>query len=103
MYIIVLITASNKDEAQKIAQALIAQKLVACVNIIEHVASVFWWQGSVDNAAEALLMAKSKKAKFNRIVKLVKSLHSYEVPEIIAVPVCLGQKQYLRWLDESLG
>ena len=102
MYIVVLITASNKDEAHTIAQALVAQRLAACVNIVEHVSSIFWWEGKVDNAAETLLMVKSKKGKFNRIVKLVKSLHSYEIPEIIALPIVAGQAQYLRWIDESL-
>ena len=103
MHLVIFITASHKDEAQKIAQALIAKRLAACVNIVEHVASVFWWEGKVDNATEALLVVKSKKEKFNRIVKLVKSLHSYVVPEIIALPIVAGEKNYLKWLDESIG
>ena len=103
MYIVVFITASNKKEAQAIARSLIAHKLAACVNIIDKVASLFWWQGKVDSASEALLIVKSKKEKFRRIVTLVKSLHSYEVPEIIALPILMGEKKYLRWIDESLG
>jgi len=103
MHLVIFITASHKDEAQKIAQSLIAKRLAACVNIVEHVASVFWWEGNVDNATEVLLVVKSKKEKFNRIVKLVKSLHSYVVPEIIALPIVAGEKNYLKWLDESIG
>ena len=102
MHIVIFITASNKQEAGKIASALIEKKLAACVNIVEKVESVFWWQGKVDRSGEALMVAKSKKDKFNKIVKLVKSLHSYEVPEIIALPIVAGEKSYLAWINESL-
>ena len=102
MYIIIFITTSNKKEAQKIAQALIEQKLAACVNIIETIQSLFWWKAKVDHAREALLIVKSVKIKLTKIIRLVKSLHSYQVPEIIALPILAGNKDYLRWIDESI-
>jgi periplasmic divalent cation tolerance protein len=103
MYIVVLVTAADVREAQKIADKLIRGRLVACVNIVDNVRSVFWWKGKPDSAAEALLIMKSKKSRLAKIIKAVKSSHSYEVPEIIALPVISGEKKYLRWLDESLG
>ena len=102
MYIVVFVTCANKKEADKVAQALISRKLAACVNIIEKIESLFWWQGKVDRAKEVLLAIKSKKVKFPQIIKLVKSLHSYEVPEIIALPILAGNQAYLRWIDDSL-
>jgi len=102
MYIVIFITASGKKEAEDIARALLKNKLAACVNIVERVKSFFWWKGSVDQAKESLLIIKSKKAKFPRIIKLVKSIHSYKVPEIIALPVVCGESNYLRWVDESI-
>ena len=102
MHIIILITAKDKKEADKIAKALIKNKLAACVNIIGSLRSIFRWQGKIDQAKEALLIVKSKKEKFDRIVKLVKSAHSYAVPEIIAMPIVSGFKPYLDWIDESI-
>jgi len=102
MYIVVFVTAANMDEAKRISEGLLKEKLVACVNIIDNVQSFFWWQGKIDNTKELLLVIKSKKAKLNAIIETVKSLHSYDVPEIIALPIIAGYKDYLRWIDESL-
>ncbi|MBP7836016.1 MAG: divalent-cation tolerance protein CutA [Candidatus Omnitrophica bacterium] len=102
MHIIVLITAGNKKEADKIAKKLVQDKLAACVNIVAGVKSLFWWQGKVERAKETLLIVKSRKEKFNKIVKSVKANHSYAVPEIIAIPIASGFKPYLKWIDESL-
>lgn len=102
MYIVIFVTTANNEEAGKISRALVENKLAACVNIISGVKSVFWWEGKLDSAEESLLMIKSKKSKLARIIKLVKSLHSYEVPEIIALPIISGDKRYLGWIDESL-
>ena len=102
MYIVILITCSNRKEAQKIARALISEKLAACVNIIENIQSLFWWKAKVDLARESLLIVKSRKLKLAKIIRLVKSLHSYQVPEIIALPILAGNKDYLRWIDESI-
>ncbi len=101
MNVVIFVTAANKKEAGKIASALIKNKLAACVNIIDNVNSLFRWQGKVDNAKEALLIIKSRKALMNNLIKKVKSLHSYAVPEIIALPIISGDKEYLKWIDES--
>ncbi len=101
MKVVIFVTAANKKEAEKIACALIKEKLAACANIIENLHSIFWWQGKVDNAKEALLIVKTRKALMNKLIKKVKSLHSYEVPEIIALPIICGDKKYLKWIDES--
>ena len=103
MYIVVFITASSKKEARKIARGLLEEKLVACVNIIDEVESHFWWQGKIDSAKEALLVIKTKKELFNKLAKKVKSLHSYSVPEIISLPIISGNKDYLKWINDSTG
>jgi len=102
MHIVVLVTASSKKEAQKIAGSLIKQKLAACVNIVDKIDSIFFWESKVDQAKESLLIIKSKKDKMPKIIKLVKSMHSYKVPEIIALPIISGDKAYLRWIDASI-
>ena len=102
MYIVVFVTCTGPAQAKKIASSLVAGKLVACVNIVPAVRSLFWWKGKVDKAAEVLLVIKSKRSAFPRIAKLVKSLHSYTVPEIIAMPIVAGNKDYLEWIDESV-
>lgn len=101
MYIIVFVTVAKKSEARQIALMLIKNKLAACVNIIDRVNSLFWWQGKVDRAGELLLIIKTKKSKFVKLAKLVKSLHSYTVPEIIALPIIMGNPEYLEWINDS--
>jgi len=102
MHIVILITTKDKLEAEKIAKMLIQNKLAACVNILAGVKSLFRWQGKIDQAKEALLIVKSKKEKFDKIAKLVKSMHSYDLPEIIAIPIVSGFKPYLDWINESV-
>lgn len=100
-HIVVFITCANIDEAKKITYSLVSEKLVACVNIVKDVTSVFWWQGKIDNAKEILLIVKTKKSLFIKLTKKVKSLHSYKVPEIIAIPIISGNADYLKWIDDS--
>ena len=102
-YIIVLVTAKDKKEAEKISRGLLEAKLIACANIIEGVQSLFWWQGKVDTSKEVLLILKTKKNLFKKIIIKVKSLHRYQTPEIIALPVDLGSKDYLNWIGSSCG
>jgi len=103
MYILILVTCAQKKEAQEIAAFLIRQKLAACVNIVEKIDSVFFWEKKVRRAKEVLLLVKSRRPKLARIIKLVKSRHSYQVPEIIALPIIGGHKPYLDWIDDALG
>lgn len=100
--ILVIVTAKDKKEAKKIAQALLKKKLVACANIIEGVSSFFWWETKIDSAKEAIVFLKTKRSLFEKIRRIVRSLHSYEVPEIIALPIVVGDKNYLRWLNGNL-
>lgn len=102
MYIIIFITASGKKEAKAIAGSLLKSRLTACVNIIEGMESLFWWKGKIDSSREALLIVKTKKEKLARIIKLVKDTHTYDLPEIIALPIISGEPEYLRWIDDSL-
>ena len=102
MNIVIFITCVNRREAEKIAGNLVGKKLAACVNIVDNIKSIFWWQGKIDKADEVLLIAKSKKTLIERIVKEVKRLHSYKVPEIIALPIVAGNRDYLNWVNESI-
>lgn len=102
-HLVVLITASNKEEGEKIANELVKNKLAACVNIVDNIKSIYWWKGNIDSSNEVLLIVKTKADKFNELVKAVKDLHSYEVPEIIAIPIILGYSRYLEWIDESIS
>ena len=102
MHVVILVTASSKKEALRIARVLVEKKLAACVNIIENIESVFRWEGKIDIAKEAMLVIKSKKTALEAIIKLVKSLHSYQVPEIIAIRIVGGNVPYLRWINESV-
>jgi periplasmic divalent cation tolerance protein len=99
-YILVLITASSMEEGEKIAGALVEEGLAACCNIIPGIRSVFKWKGEVCKENEALLIVKSKASVFKKLEERVKKLHSYEVPEIIAIPIEAGLKDYLKWVDD---
>jgi periplasmic divalent cation tolerance protein len=101
-YIIVLITTGNKQEAEKIAQHLLDAKLIACANIIGPVSSIFHWSGKVEKAEEYLMLMKSRRNLFEELSKTVKALHSYEVPEILVLPVVEGLEAYLKWLESCL-
>ncbi len=101
MHNVIFVTAPSKKEAECIAEGILKAKLAACVNIVDNVVSVFWWEGKVDKASELLLVVKTRKPLIKKIIKRVKSLHGYTVPEIIALPIIAGFKGYLDWIDDS--
>ena len=101
-YIVVIITTSNKEEALKIVHDLLEEKLIACANIVGPVSSIFWWEGKIDEASEFLVFMKSHGNHFERLSEKVAEIHSYEVPEIIALPIIKGSPPYLKWLSDSL-
>ena len=101
-YIVLLITASNIEEANKIAELLLNQRKAACVNIVPRVSSLFWWQDKLDSAQESLLIVKTKASLLPEIISLVKGIHSYDVPEIIALPIVGGNQDYLEWIDKEV-
>ena len=100
---VVLLTCATEEEASRIARALVEQRLAACVNIVDApVRSVYRWKGRVERAEEHLLLVKTKRGRLKALEAAVKRLHSYQVPEIIAMPIAEGSRTYLAWLDECV-
>ena len=100
--IIIMVTCASRKEARRIADRLLIKRLVACANIVSGVESKFWWEGKIDSASETLLMMKTVKANFKKVEAAVLSLHSYEIPEIIAAPITAGSKSYFSWIEKSV-
>jgi len=100
-YIVVFVTSGNRAEAKKLARVLLEKKLAACVNTVSPVESVYWWKGKLEKAREFLLIVKTRKALLKKIIFEVKKIHSYTVPEVLALPVAGGSKTYLAWIAES--
>jgi len=101
-HLLVSITTGSSEEAERIAEALVEDRLAACVNIVPAITSIYRWQGEVHRDSEVLLIAKSRPELFESLAARVRELHSYEVPEIIALPIAAGSKAYLNWIDESV-
>jgi periplasmic divalent cation tolerance protein len=99
--IIVFMTASNGEEAARLAEMLVGAHLAACVQILPEIESVYRWQGKIERAPEVLILAKTTRSKFEELEREVRALHSYDTPEIIAVPVVAGSAAYLTWLSEA--
>jgi periplasmic divalent cation tolerance protein len=102
VYAVVLVTASSEAEGLRLKKVLLEKRKAACVNIVSGVESHFWWKGKVDIADEVLLIIKTKVAAVDDIIRLVKEAHSYQIPEIIALPVIAGNEDYLKWVDEEV-
>lgn len=100
-YLVVFVTAEERD-GEKIAKVLLNKKLAACVNIVPKINSFFWWEGKIDNSEEVLLIIKTTKDRIESLMETVKREHSYSVPEIIALPILVGNNDYLMWMKESL-
>ena len=101
--LVVLVTCSSEREAERIARALVEERLAACVNVGRAVRSVYRWKGKVERAREVPLVIKSSKAVFRRLEERVKELHGYETPEIIGLPIVAGSREYLDWVGASMG
>ncbi len=100
-YAVVFVTAANLKEAKKIASVVVKERLVACVNIVKKIESIYWWQGKIEKSAEVLLIMKTKISLAKKLIKKVKSLHSYKVPEIIMFPIIAGNPDYLKWMEDE--
>lgn len=98
--IVIFITTSSLEEAEKIGKKLVEERLVACVNIVPQVKSIFTWKEKVCQKAESLMVIKTKEDLFDDVLKKVKTLHSYTVPEVIALPIIKGSEDYLKWVGE---
>ena len=96
--IAVLVTVGSRQEAERIAEALVTERLAACVNMIGPITSIYHWEGRVERGQELLLIIKTRAAFFDQLEAHVKSLHSYQNPEVIAVPISAGAAAYLDWL-----
>jgi len=99
--IVIQCTASSRDEAHRIARALLEAKLAACVSLVGKVESHSWWQGAIESANEVLLLVKTTRERFDAVRAMIVANHSYEVPEIIALPVVAGHEPYLKWIEDS--
>jgi periplasmic divalent cation tolerance protein len=99
--IVVLVTCGSEDEALKIANALVEERLAACANVISPIRSIYRWEGKIWDEKEWLLIIKTQSHKFGELEKKVKSLHSYSVPEIISLPIVEGTPSYLNWIVEN--
>ena len=103
MHLIVHITASSREEAERIARALVEERLAACVNLIPGVTSLYTWEGKTCESSEVLLEAKTHASRFEDLSRRVRELHSYEVPEIVAFRVERGSGDYLEWVSRTIG
>src|SRR5256885_11136889 len=97
---IVLSTAGSEEEARKIARELIERRLAACVNIVPQVESIYRWKGKVESAREWLLVIKTTAGQFEKVRDAIRELHSYDLPECVAVAIEDGSPEYLRWLAD---
>jgi len=100
-FIVVLVTTGSEEEAEKIARNLVEGQLAACVNIVSPIRSIYRWEGKVTDDKEWLLLIKTRESLFPQVEKRVKELHSYQVPEVVALPIVAGSQAYLRWVKES--
>lgn len=100
--VVIFVTVAAEEEAREIAERLLNQRKVACVNVVPKVDSMFWWQGNIETEQEKLLIIKTKASLLPEVVRIVKEVHSYEVPEIIALPIIGGNEDYLKWIHSQV-
>jgi len=100
-YVVVYVTCPSKVEADELAGKIVAERLAACANVIEGVNSVFHWQGKIDSAEESLIILKTRKKLLKELTSFVQLHHSYNVPEIIAIPIVGGSDDYLNWINSE--
>jgi periplasmic divalent cation tolerance protein len=100
--VVVLVTSGSRKEARRIARTLVGEKLAACANIVgAPVESIYRWKGRIETAREILLLVKTSRRHFRALERRIRELHSYDVPEIIALPIAAGSAGYLRWIEDS--
>jgi len=98
---LVYVTASSREEALQIGRVLVEERLVACVNVLDGMTSLYWWQGAIEEGQEAVLIAKTRQELVDRIIDRVKPLHSYECPCIVAWPIEKANPDYLNWIADE--
>ena len=97
----VYITTQNSEEARRIGRALVEERLAACVNILDGMHSIYWWEGEIQDDRETVLIAKTRDALLPALIERVKALHSYSCPCVVALPIIAGNPEYLAWLREE--
>ena len=100
--VVVLCTCAKEEEALRIANALVGERLAACVNVLPGIQSIYRWQDNVETAKEILLIAKTTRERFVGMTNRITELHTYETPEVIAIPVVEGSDRYLSWLHQQV-
>jgi periplasmic divalent cation tolerance protein len=97
----IYVTAGSMNEAQKIGNALVSNRLAACVNIIDNMHSMYWWEGEIQNDNEVILIAKTIESLVPEVIDKVKSMHSYDCPCIVSLPILDGNKAFLEWISQQ--
>jgi periplasmic divalent cation tolerance protein len=100
--LIIFSTCGSEEEAKRLAQVLVEEKLAGCVNVIRGIESIYRWEDKVESAAECLLVIKTEAGRFDALSARLQDLHSYEVPEVVAFPIVRGAEKYLGWLKEQV-
>jgi periplasmic divalent cation tolerance protein len=100
--IMVFMTAANREEAVRLAEMMVADRLAACVQILPEMESIYRWQGKIERQQEVLVIAKTAASKFEELEREVRAIHSYDTPEIVALPLTAGSSPYLEWLKQSI-
>ena len=99
---VVFVTAPDQDQARNIADAVLNARLAACVNIVPQLRSLYWWEGKIQDDTEVLCIMKTTRDKFAALAEAVRAAHSYEVPEIIPLPIVDGHEPYMKWIHENV-
>lgn len=102
-FVVLIISSSSEQESQEIVLTLLSKRLIACANVGSKVTSSYWWKGNIEEADEFMITAKTRLSLVEKITEEVKNIHSYEVPEILALSVVGGSKQYLDWLNNEIS
>ena len=100
-FIQVFTTVEKREDARKIAEVVVGRRLAACVHVVGPIGSTYWWKGKIEDAEEWLCLMKTRKELYGKLEAAVKSVHPYEEPEIIALPIVEGSEGYLRWIEEN--
>ena len=102
-YIQIYTTTENKDDAGMIAETVVKKRLVACAQVVGPITSTYWWEGKIEESKEWLCIMKSRKDLYDRLEEAILDVHSYDVPEIVAVPIVSGSQSYLQWLNKEVA
>ena len=100
--VLIYITAPNREEAISLAHELLNQKLIACANIVDHVTSLYWWRGEIEQNNEVILIAKTLPSHTEQVIKHVQEKHSYECPAIVTIPITGGSQEYIDWVSQQV-